>query len=350
MPSYELPGVTSTKRGSMLIGSLVLLIALTVAATGFLIHETRRDTRMPVILRTENIGDGIGVGTPVRYDGVDVGSVARVDADGINTKKVTLLLDRAHLIGLTDNLFVDYSPSNLFGISEVALKEADGGVPLRDGIVVDLTGPRSNRQRDATMGVLIRTVAEATGDLFTPQLTEVLMRLSETSRQFTPLMETIVSMSRMVAETQKMPPSYLLDQYGSMLVGAGSLFDGTVGLVNRLTRIEILNNQRGLFDAAVSTVGEKFFPALANTIFTARNYLSDYTVMLVPILSAASSMVPTPEASSAQLSEILARLGNSFTQTPDGPVLNLKVIVDSFPGLATPLLASLPKSDAGADR
>lgn len=352
MSRYEMPGVSTTRRSSITVGFLAMLTVLTVGATWILIigNSARGDNRMLVVLRTEKIGDGISVGTPVRFDGVNVGAVTAIgSSDG--AKQVTLMLDRADSAGLTDSLLVDYSPSNLFGISEVALKPGNGGAPLRDGTVVDLTGPRSDRQRDATMGVLIRTVAETSGNLLTPELTEVLVRVATTARQFTPLMEAIVVSGRNIAGTQTMPISDLLDQYGSMLVGSASMVDGTVGLIHRLTTIEILNNQRELFDTTVSVVGARFFPTLAETLFTAQAYLSDYAVMLTPILSAASRMVPTPGVSSVQLSEILSRLDRSFTATPDGPALNIKFILDVVPALTATLPGTFTSTPfSGGDR
>ncbi|SUA48596.1 Uncharacterised protein [Nocardia africana] len=200
------------------------------------------------------------------------------------------------------------------------------------------------------MGVLIRTVAETSGNVLTPELTKVLMRVATTARQFTPLMEAIVVSGRNIAETQTMPISELLDQYGSMLVGSASMVDGTVGLVHRLTTIEILNNQRELFDVTVSVVGQRFFPALAGTLFTAQGYLSEYAVMLTPILSAASRMVPTPGVSSTQLSEILSRLDRSFMSTPDGPALNVKIVLNLVPVLTASLPGTLTSTPSGGGR
>ncbi|SFN87109.1 MlaD protein [Nocardia ignorata] len=333
MSRYEMPGVSATKRSSIIVGMVAVLTALSVAAAWTVGNAARGDNRMLVVLRTEKIGDGVGVGTPVQFDGVGIGAVTAIGS-GDGAKQVTLMLDRTNSSGLTDSLLVDYSPSNLFGISEVALKPGVGGTPLRDGVVIDLTGPRSDRQRDATMGVLIRTVAETTGSLLTPELTDVLVRVATAARQFTPLMEAIVVSGRNVAETRSVPVSALLEQYGSMLVGSASMIDGTVGLIYRLTTIEILNNQRELFDATVSVVGQRFFPALAGTLFTAQAHLSEYAAMLTPILASGSRMVSTPGVSSMQLSEILSRLDRSFTSTPSGPVLSIKLILDLVPAIA----------------
>ncbi|MBF6137180.1 MCE family protein [Nocardia puris] len=351
MSRYEMPGVSTTKRSSITVGALAILTVLIVGATWTILTENlaRSDNRMQVVVRTDKIGDGINVGTPVQFDGVEIGAVTAIGSGG-GAKQVTLMLDRANSAGLTDGLLVDYSPSNLFGISEVALKPGVGGAPLRDGAVIDLTGPRSDRQRDATMGVLIRTVAETSGNLLTPELTEVLVRVATTARQFTPLMEVIVVSGRNIAETQTMSVSDLLDQYGSMLVGSASMVDGTVGLIHRLTTIEILNNQRELFDATVSVVGQRFFPALAETLFTAQGYLSEYAVMLTPILSAASRMVSTPGVSSAQLSEILSRLDRSFTSTPEGTALNVRFVLDLIPGLTASLPGTFTSTPSGGSR
>ncbi|MBF6216321.1 MCE family protein [Nocardia puris] len=350
MSRYETPGVSTSKRSSVMLGVLAVIIVIVVALTWTVVMALQDDNRIVVLLRTESIGDGITVGTPVRFDGIEIGDVSGIESDG-GAKQLILRLESAESAGLTDGLFVDYSPSNLFGISEIALKPGDGGAPLRDGSIVDLTGPRADRQRDATMGVLIRSVAQATGDILVPELTEILTRGATIARQFTPLMEAIVVSSRNIAETQTMPISQLLDQYGSMLVGTASMIDGTVGLINRLTTIEILNTDRELFDTTVNTVGREFFPGLAETLFAAQGHLSDYAAMLAPVLSTASRMVPTPGVSSTQLTELLSRLDRSFTSTPDGPILNIELVLDMVPPFTAFLPGLLPPtSNIGGGR
>nr|WP_240963213.1 MlaD family protein [Antrihabitans stalactiti] len=305
---------------------------------------------MQIVLQTDSIGDGIAPGTQVRLDGVNVGSIAAIDSGESGRQLITLRLNQSRLFGVTDSLAIDYAPANLFGISEVELKRRDGGSPLQENAIIDLSGDHSARAQDATMGALIRSLSQTSGDVLTPRLAENLTRVAANLSWFTPLIEAMIATGQNLADTQIYPVSFLLGQYGSTLTGAAALIDGTVKLLDRFKNIEVLRTQRDLFDTGVNTIAKDFFPAVANTLFTAQRYFSGYADMLTPILNITSQMVPSPQLSGSQLREILARLDKSFTDTPDGPILNLALTLRGVPALSVPLLGTSSAPIAGGPR
>ncbi|UGT38836.1 mammalian cell entry protein [Nocardia yamanashiensis] len=332
---------TSRRTGVALVAALGVLASAGAGAAAL-----RSDDRMQVVLRTERIGDGVLTGTHVRLDGVQVGDVTGIESAGGGQQRITLRLDASQLPGLTDALSVDYAPSNLFGIGEVALRRGDGGRPLRDGATVDLTGGNATRVTDATMGALIRAVGQTTNEVLSPRLTEVLTQLATDAKAFAPIMQALVMLGRTVADTQVYAPSYLIGQYASTLRGAADFTGSTIDLLDRLNKIEVLRTQQPLFDAGVDLIANGFFPAISGVGQAGQRHLTGYSDLLVPLLDAMAQLVPTPAQSSAELRELLERVDRSFVNTPDGPVLRLEVALRGVPAVGVPLLAALGGSVA----
>ncbi|MBJ8342127.1 mammalian cell entry protein [Antrihabitans sp. YC3-6] len=342
MPKYGLPGLSVDKRRSTRIGlAAACLVALLVVAL-FVVDRLRGDDRLQVVLRTEQIGDGIVDGTQVRLDGVAVGEIETIENAADGQQLITLRLNQAQLFGVTDTLDVDYAPSNLFGISEIELRRGSGGTPLQNADLIDLTGANAERVQDVTMGNLLRAVTRTATDVLTPELTDTLTSLASDLEAFTPLLEAIVTTGRNVADTQRYAASFLLGQFGSALTGAAPMVGGTIQLLDTLTNLEILKTDRAKFDQVLQITIQQLFPGISDLLFTAENYFAGYADMLPPALDAAARMVPTPQLSSTQLRELLDRLDASFTDTPDGPMLDLALDLRGVPALSVPLLGANP--------
>ncbi|NMN98899.1 MlaD family protein [Antrihabitans stalactiti] len=340
MPKYGLPGISIDQRRSVVIGVTAVAIVVVVSLTWIVIDRIRGDDRMQIVLQTEEIGDGIVEGTPVRLDGVAVGEIETIDTSTIGQQLITLRLNQSQLFGVTDTLDIDYAPANLFGISEIELRRGSGGTALGNHDVVDLTGRHGDRVRDVTMGNLLRSVTRTATDVLTPQLTDTLTTLAGDLEAFTPILEAIVSTGRNIADTQRYAASFLVGQFGSALSGAAPMVGGTIDLIDTVRNIEILHTHKETFDEVVQIAIHQLFPGVSTLLFTAQDYFAGYANMLPPVLDAATRMIPTPQLSSAQLRDLLARLDRSFTDTPDGPMLNLAVTLRGVPALSVPLLGT----------
>jgi hypothetical protein len=128
------------------------------------------------------------------------------------------------------------------------------------------------------------------------------------------------------------------------------MIGGTISLLYSVDQIPVLRNQREKFDKTISVVVNQLFPAVATLGFTLQRNFTGYTDMLTPLLGAMAQTVPTPQLSSAQLREIVSRMDKSFTDTPDGPALNLALTLRGVPALSVPLLGALPIPMPGGGR
>lgn len=345
-----MPGVAVDERRSRILGLAALTLVVVVASSLVGYNNARGDTRLRVVLHTEQIGDGIIAGTSVALDGVTVGSIEQIESASRGTQLITLQLDRAALPGLTDRFGVDYAPSNMFGISEIELERGTGGSPLTDGAVIDLIGEHAGKVADATMGSLMRSLSQTSNDVLTSQFSDVLTKVGSDLVAFTPILEAIVMLSRSIADTQRYPSSFLLEQYASAMTGLVPMASGVIDFVDSINRLEILRTNPQLFDATVQMLVHQLLPAVTGLGSTTQRYFDGYTTMLTPLLNLTAQMVPTPALSGAQIRELLDRVDRSLTDTPDGPMLNVAVTLRGVPGLAVPLLGLAATPNPGGGR
>ncbi|MFF3571944.1 MlaD family protein [Nocardia jiangxiensis] len=330
------------RRSRILCGLVVATVAFVLAAWQLVPALGHSDT-LSVTLLTDRVGAGIQAGDAVRLDGVKVGSIDSIDTDDSVRQRISLRLDRGELTGVTDALDVDYAPGNLFGVSELTLLPATGGRALTDNVVIDLTGPNDSRAHDATISTLLRSVGQLTNDVLTPQLTTVLSKITADTRAFTPLVQTIVATVQNVADIQRLPSSYLLARYGSMVAGVPPTIQGLLDLLQAPFTNAYLA-QPGKIDKFVANIDMIQGPLLGSItglLNTGRTYYSGYTGMSVPLLNAMAAAVPEPQRSTEDLRLLLQRLERAMPDSGNGPVLNLAVDLRGVPALAAPLSALL---------
>lgn len=330
------------------IGAVAVAVVVWVGAA-FL--PSGEPDSLNVTLLTQLVGEGVSVGTVVRLAGVQVGSVESIEPAGNGRQRISLALMQSRTGGLTDDgVGVDYVPGNLFGISEIDLTSGPGGAELTDNALIDLTGANADRVRDATLSSLLRSIGVLGTDVLTPDLGSVLHQIASNTKAFTPIIDALVVTLTAVADTQRYPSSFLLNEFGSALHGSAALVEGLVRLLGTANDIEYLSadERRIKFDDTFTMIREELVPALTETLTTGNTYFRGYVPMLVPLLDTVTASVRKPQRTGAELGEFLDRLGRSFHDSPHGPVLFLNVDFGIVPAVATPLFgAGLPADVAG---
>ena len=345
MPAYALPGTEVGPRRARALGAVAVIVALLALLAWRVLPEDRPDGEIRVELLVEQVGAGVGPGTEVRLDGVRVGSVGTIDSAGRGIQRISLTLNGSQLFGLTNTLSVDYAPGNLFGISALELHSGAGGVALTEGSTVDLTVGDADRVRDATLSALLTSTGALTDEVLTPRLADLLATISRDLAAFGPLLEAIGATARSFAETQRLPPSMLFDQFGSALSGLPPMLTGSLTLLYADYTNEYLSTPEHLakFGRMFSDIQYQLLPTVTALLGTSRHYFGGLLPMTSLVLDQLSGSISAPERSGRQLSELLERLDSAFVDTPQGPVLRAAVDLDVVPGLAGPLAALLPE-------
>ncbi|MFF2557668.1 MlaD family protein [Nocardia sp. NPDC058058] len=326
------------RKRSMAVGAVALALIVAVAIGWTVYSSAKIEDGIAISLRTEQIGDGVLVGTDVRVNGVVVGKVTDIAPDAHGTQRIGLRLDDSRLFGIDDSMLVDYAPANLFGISEIDLRGGPGGAPLRAGSVIDLTGARANAVYDATMGSILRSASQVGGSVLTPQMASVIAQAAADTEALTPLAQALITATRTVADNQKMPLSELMGQLGPAFDGGGKFAGATVQVVDMIRSVQRLQGNRATYDSNLALVTGQLLPELAKTLGTAGNQLSGLTDMLAPVLAMLAQMVPQPQQSSAELRTLIERLRAAMPDNGQGPVLNVEVDLRGVPAVAIPLL------------
>ncbi|MGB7235312.1 MAG: MlaD family protein [Rhodococcus sp. (in: high G+C Gram-positive bacteria)] len=344
MPTYGLPGVAAGRRTARTTGVLAMA-AVVALGIGWRLAPAGTDANLLTIdLLTDRIGAGIGQGSDVRLDGVKVGAVGSIEGTAEGSQRIELELDRSQVSGLTDTMSIDFAPGNLFGVTEIEMQPAPGGATLVDGAVLDLTGEEQGRVDDATISTLLGSLGGFTSGVLTPKLTEVLRRMDIGATAFTPLFQSMVAMSRAVADTQVHPAPFLLREYGSALAGLPSTADGGIRLLDAAFDSEYMKSEenRTRFDATTSVFKDSLFPSLIPLLTTAQPNFEELAILIAPILDAIAATVPTPHTTGRDLGVLLDRLNEKFHDTSEGPVLNVEVDLSAIPALSGPLQAAVP--------
>lgn len=347
MPEFGLPGVAADRRAARRVGGLIIVLIAVVALVVLSYRALRPAEGLRIALHTEQIGDGVSAGTSVRLDGVQVGTVAAITPDDRGTQRITLQLDQSRLHGIDDSLRVDYAPANLFGISELELRRGTGGSPLRDNAVIELTGARAGNVYDATMGSILRSLSQVGATVLTPQLATVVAQVANDFQSFTPLLQALITVARTIADNQTMNPSELMGKLGPAFDGGGQFAGAAIQVLDQVHDIRIVQTDKNRYDIGVAALTGSILPGLATTVTVAGEQFADTTDMLAPMLRMLAQMVPRPQQTGTDLRALLANLRAALADSPDGPVLNLEVELQSMPGLAVPLLGqALPTPPA----
>lgn len=348
MPAFGLPGVTTSPARARRSGLIAAAVAATVLIGWQALPERGDPQVITVALLTARIGTGIEEGSDVRVDGVKVGTVDGLAAEGPGRQRLTLRLDKSRLAGITDALSLDYAPGNLFGISEIELRPGQGGTPLTEARVLDLTADNGARTRDATLSTLLRSLGRLTNDVLTPQLISVLQQISHDTEAFAPLFHAVVAIVESIADTQRLPSSYLLEQYGNTLAWLPPTVRGLLDVLNGAFSNAYLeqNGKIDKFDANVNMIKDDLLGALVRVLDAGDAHYSGITAALTPILTALAGTLSDPARTSADLTLLLRRLRAAMPDTPDGPVVNVAVDLRGVPGLAVPLSALLSPAPA----
>ncbi len=334
MARHALTGVTTHTHTARIVAIAAIVAAvLAVVAWRIIPSGGLDDKQIAVTLLTDDVGDGVTKGTEVRRGGVVVGkvdSVTRTDSG----QAIKVHLDDPSLTGLTDALSIDYSPANLFGITQIGLHAQEGGAPLRSGTTVDLTGEHGDRVHDATVSTMLLSLGRLSGDVLTPDLADLVKKVAQDAKAFSPLMKALVTTVETVADTQKMPYSPILRDFGSALSGFPSTLDGGLILLRMVhdhPYLEIPEKQ-ARFDATVAVLAKNVIPGLANLLETLQPDYAGLAALPVPLLNAVATAVPAPQTTEAQLAKLLTRTSGTFGGSPAEPVLRLALTLNPTAG------------------
>ncbi|BBX18148.1 Mammalian cell entry related domain protein [Mycolicibacterium duvalii] len=336
----------SEKRTLTIVGTVVVLCAVAVAGIfiAFKPFAGRPDDEISVAIETPYVGPGVAKGTQLVMHGVKVGEVTAVSRLSGGGVLLDTNLQKSPTKGLTDAMGIDFRTINYFGVTGIDLVAGTGGRPLADGTRLTIT-PKGN----STLQALLSRLGKLATGALTNQLIEVVEKATRYTDALNPLAETLVISANALAETQTVSTAQLLTNATGISVAFPGFADAMLDAGYYATHGTNKLN-KGTWNASeeeYQTVILPFMQYVSDNLFGAIGRL-EYTHIddLTPVIDSVRAMtdvVPPlmrPQGMSDMLVELRTRLEKMYAGTPEQRALQVRILLDSMPGVAAPLAAA----------
>ncbi|WP_240431370.1 MlaD family protein [Mycobacterium kyogaense] len=340
---------------------VVALVALLITAGPF---GGRPSGYLSIDIDTPYVGQGVEAGTAVVLHGVKVGQVTDVDGTTAGGVQLTADLDTQAVRGLTTSMDIDFRPVNYFGVPGINLVPVPGGEALRDGVRLSLV-PKGN----FTLSELLAQLGGVSQASLTPQLIQVIDRVTRYTDGLNPLFETLVTVTRAIAEEQSVPTEQLLNNTSAISAALPDFADKSTEGFTRITDYGYYPGESFPPDAAIATKLEypylagvklpnladetedyfrssylKYLDLAGNGLFGAVGKLEvshvDDLLPLVSGLKAITDVTPPllrPQDIAQKLAELRSRFERLYAGDGTQRAISVRVLLDSLPGVAAPL-------------
>ncbi len=329
---------------------MVVVALIAVAVWGYNTYRPRDE--FSLTLRTPSVAAGVTEGSAVRIQGIKVGTVTGLSRLAHGVQGVRLTLDGPQGRSLTNNVQADFAAGNLFGVSEVILTPHDGGGSLVDGAELSPSKPIA----DSTVANMIATIGDVNDDALRPHMSRILMNVDASSKAMLPLLTTLGSVTQAVKDTQRVSTAKTFPIIARTLDAADSSVAQMIPAVGSAAYFPPLHNgdskktiemQHGINDESTGLLAGLQAILTPEALASLKTLTPVGVSLLKPILGA------FPDGSArgvgVQLSQLLDNVRRAMPNTPNGPVLNLRLSVD-YPaiGAALPQGADVPPNRAAA--
>ncbi|WP_245843410.1 MlaD family protein [Mycolicibacterium vulneris] len=345
-------------------GAVVLCIAL---AVGFAVLDPfggRAKGLFSISITTPYVGQGVEAGTAVVLHGVKVGQVTSVKTTASGEVQLDTDLETEPTRGLTNTVHIDFRPINYFGVPGVNLVPKPGGQALRDGSKITLM-PTGN----FTLSELLNQLGNVTEAALTPQLIQVIDRVTRYTDGLNPLFETAVTISRAVEAVQTDSTEDQVTKLSSAIAAVPPFADEAIIAGRRIIDYSYYPGQ--IREPAASAGPRYEYPFLQNAItpslgdfsedyFKAHfldsldaaqkglfavvgKVLSSHVDDLLPLISGIKVITDTgpvllrPGDVAEKLAELRSRFERLYAGNGDQHAISVRVLLDSLPGVAAPI-------------
>jgi hypothetical protein len=327
----------SQERKLTVAGTVVVLSAIAVGFVAMWHPSTARTSdRMSVSIDTPFVGQGVHEGTAIVMHGVQVGVIRAISSLPGGGVRLLSDLQKGPVAGLTDTMKIEFRPINYFGVTGITLAEGSGGQQLRDGMQIN-----AKPEPNSTLQAVLSRLGEVSVSALTPQLISVIDRAVQYADGLTPLLETVLIVTRAIADVQTVSTARLLTNTTGIGVAFPTFTDALLGAGEDFTAVPRRYNDEqwrmGVQEAYRVGSTELFggFGRLES------NYVDD----LLPAIDGVKALtdpVPAlvrPDDFANTLVQLRARLQKLFAGNGEQRALQVKIVLDNLPGVAAPLAA-----------
>lgn len=319
----------------MIVGTVVVLCAI---IGGWLLVSNpfggRRSEQISIAIDTPYVGQGVHPGTALVMHGVQIGVVTAKSTLPGGGVRLLSDLQKDPVAGLTDTMKIDFRPINYFGVTGINIVAGQAGQQLRDGMRIN-TVPQAN----STLQALLNRLGQVSTAALTPKLISVIDRAVRYTDGLNPLVETLLIAMRAVADVQTVSTAHLLTNATGLSVVFPAFTDAVIGAIH-----DIIDKPRR-FPADVWKNGPQEYIYFGSTEFFGgvSRILVNYVDDLLPAIDAVKPLVDPipalfrPDDFANTLVQLRTRYEKLFAGNGEQRALQVKIVLDSLPGVAAPL-------------
>jgi len=333
----------SEQREARILTAVGMALALcaVLSVTGLAVvgpFGARPSDQFGVVIEAPYVGEGVVAGTPLVMHGVTVGEVKQVSSLSGGGVRLTADLRKAPTTGLTDAMAIDFRPASYFGVTGINLEPGDGGRALVNGSLIK-TIPTGN----FTLQALLSRLGQLSGGVLTPRLVDVVQRAADYTDGLDPLLETMLVVATSVTNVQTVSTAQLMTNATGISVAFPGFTNALLDFGDNVAHAGFVYQTSedfwsNTFKPSIDYVATEFFRVLGTLVGSHSTDLAPLTDVIKVLTDIAPALVPS-EQIAATATELRTRLQKLFEGTPDRRAVNVKVVLDSLPGVAAPIEA-----------
>jgi len=333
MADFRAAGMADDPKVFLRRALIFLVVLAAVLALVFGINAAMGSNTLNISMRTQSVAGGIGSGSPVILNGAQVGKVQKVSLVSGSDKRVVLAIDKSKVPDkslLSSALNVSYAPWNLFGISSVILQTNPGGVQLANNSTFYPDTPS-----DATLTTLLRQLSDTQNEAFAPHLGAVLQQANIITTGLMPIIGVVGKVLQNLADTQRIPTAQTLPVLAQTLAGVNGMIAPFMDALGNFVqwpeplRPGYTDQQNASMTALSTTFADQLIqlaggPGLAQ--------LTPTTPIFTELFNRILATFPDATRNGEELQTLIQRIRAAMPNGPNGPVLNIDVIVRGATG------------------
>lgn len=335
---HKASALTESRITTFIGFAVTLVVALTTVVTVGNPGSNGTDEALRVVIESPYAGQGVDTGTEVLMHGVKVGEVTSVSSLPNGGVRMETALQRGPTAGLTDAVGFDFRPANYFGVTAIDLHQKPDGAPLVDGAMIR-TAPAGN----FTMQALLARLGDVSHGTLTPRLIDVVDRATTYVDGLAPLLETMLVVANSFADVQEVDTARLLTNATGLSVAFPGFVHAATTTGDQFLHAGLDGVSEEYFQhslqPSIDFVATDLFGAIGKLVSSHSTELTSLTDMIKILTDIAPGLVPSDTISDTAR-DYRMRLERLFAGPPDRRAVNVRVILDDFPGIAAPMQAT----------
>lgn len=338
-------GVGEPSAGTLRVRGVVAVLVVAAVVAVALVNPFAGDDRTATVsIVAPTVPDGVQDGIPVDLRGETIGTVCGLDISDPTVTRMDLCVADSSIADLTTDVRVSFASRNLFGSDAVRLTPTPSGTPLASGDTIAMaTSPA-----DHTITAAVRSAGSFTLPVLTPELTELLGDVSDTTIRMTPFLTTATLALQTVQQAEPAPVRTLLPTTADAVDGAGDAGAGAVTALETLVNTEWLLDRPyvGRVHTMIGDIGSLF--SGLGLLFTGAGPLGSaldlVTAVTTPLDGALSGVTP------GQVGLLIDRFGDVFhaDSATGRTTISVSANLDVVPGVSAPLGLLVARAAAGS--